>query len=173
MLAKLRSYLHERRLKQYTETNLRKISEGHFDKILSVGCLFDASMPDSYPAIKKFAKDLASQEVDVEILGYYPTRKVPDVSPFRFFTPEHVTFDMRPKSEVALTFMNKPFDVLINFVQKSYAPVNYLCAASDALFKVGPSTVNPDHYDLMIDLPGEFAIDTYIYEIRRTMNLIR
>jgi len=173
MLSKIRSYLYNRKLQRLGGTNLHKTRAGHFSALKSVGCVFDASETEVYKSIEKFAKELRKSGKEVDILGFYNQKNVPDVSPFRFFTTEHLSMAMIPsKSEIATQFMTKPFDLLINFSSTPHPPVSYLCAASHALFKVGPSTANINHYDLIIDLPAGFDVDRYINELRRTLNLM-
>lgn len=173
MLSRLKSYLHNRKLRNLAGSNFHKASDNHFRAVRTVGCVFDAEVKEAYDKIEAFAKTLRKSGKEVDILGYFNTRNLPDVSSFRYFSIENLSLAQIPsKSEIANQFISKQFDVLINFSNTPYPPVNYLCAASNALFKIGPSSAAIDHYDLLIDLPGGFDVDGYINEIRRTLNLM-
>ena len=172
MLAQLKSYLHNRKLQRFSGTNLHKTSENHFAKISTVGFLFDANSEGTYRAVKSFTKTLKKKRgIKSTTLGYFDSKNTPDVSSFRYFTVEHLTFDLLPKSEIAIEFIEKEFDLLINCCPESFAPVNYICAASNALFKIGPSTAIVNHYDILIDVPGGFNISLYLDQIDATLNL--
>ena len=173
MLMKLRNLLLERKLQQLKGTNIAETSKDHFERIAKVGMIFNAAIDTAYKSIHGFARNLEKRGLAVQELGYYPTKDIPDVSSFRFFTPEHLRFDLTPKSEIAEEFINTRFDVLINFAHPSPPPIDYVCAASKALFKVGPASENIEYYDLMIDIPGEFTVGKYLDEVRSTLNLIK
>lgn len=172
MLERIGEFLYKRAINRFRSTNLHKIRDGHFDNLRTVGIVFDASREKDLKALAKFKHDLQQRDREVQVLGFFPTKDEVGHQSFGYFTEEHVNFAKLPKSEIVKQFIARPFDVLINMDASGHKPVNFVCAASQALFKIGPATANPAHYDLMIDLKDNFHAKHYIENIRTTFSQI-
>jgi len=159
-------------MKRYRATNLHLLPDNHFQNISTVGILFDATYENDHKSIVKFKNSLQADGMEVHTLGFFNNKEEPGPQPFNYFNLEGVGFSMTPKSDVAKQFIGHPFDVLINLDYKGNSTINYVSAASRALFKIGPATGNPNHFDLMIDLGDSYQIGKLIREITRNFNLI-
>ncbi|MDX1408405.1 MAG: hypothetical protein R3330_09735 [Saprospiraceae bacterium] len=173
MLEKIGNFIYSRAIGRYRSTNLHQIGEGHFENIRSVGIIFNASDPATYETILGLRDRLQQRDKEVQLLGYFPIDEE-DVGPqhFGYFTRKHLNFAQLPKSDIVKQFIARPFDVLINLDPQHHKPVAYICAASRALFKIGPGGGNPTHFDLMIDMKESFDLQRYIKDIRHTFNLL-
>jgi hypothetical protein len=159
-------------MRRYRSTNLHMLPDDHFENIHTIGILFDATPQEDHKSILKFKKRLISNGKDVDILGFFNHKEEIGAQSFSYFNTEGVGFSMTPKSDVAKQFIEHPFDILINLDFKGNMTINYISAASRALFKIGPATGNYDHYDLMIDLGEDYQVARLIREIRHNFNLI-
>ena len=172
MLTRIKQILYDLKLKRFRTTNLHLLPDDHFQNIESIGIVFDATPEKDHKFVLKFQNNLKAEGRDVHVLGFFNQKEEPGPQSFSYFNMEGVGFSMTPSSDIAKQFIEHPFDVLINLDYNSNATINYISAASRALFKIGPATGNPNHYDLMIDLGRNYKISHLIKEIRRTFNLI-
>ncbi|MDX1476970.1 MAG: hypothetical protein R3301_04660 [Saprospiraceae bacterium] len=172
MLEKIGQFVYQRALNRYRSTNLHKIGPGHFENIQTVGIIFAATDQATHRTILGFRNDLQHRDKQVQLLGYYPIDDEVDPQPFAYFTRKHLNFAELPKSDIVKQFVARPFDVLINLDPLNHKPVAYICAASKALFKIGPGGSDPRHFDLMIDMKESFDLKRYIKDIRHTFNLL-
>lgn len=170
MLTRLRDILHKRELARYRDTNIHLTEGDHFSKLRTIGITFDAG--EDFEPIMKFKRKLEEHKFDVTLLGYFNTREDPGVQRFNYFTNTTLNFKKIPTSEVALKFIETPFDILINLDLNNNLALNFVAAASSALFKVGKAGGNTEHYDLMIELSKGGKVAQFIKEIRQTVNSI-
>jgi hypothetical protein len=171
MIDKVKQLLYNRSLKRYQATNLDNIPNGHFTRVKTVGITFNAGEIDQ-DVLLTFTNDLKNRDKDVTMLAFFAQKQDPSPQEFGYFTLGHLSFSGIPKSDVVEQFISREFDVLINMDYNAHPALNYVCAASRALFKIGPATGHARHYDLMIDMQDRFDLDNYIREIRKTFNLI-
>ncbi len=172
MLTRIQQILYDIKLKRYRTTNLDSLPDNHFQNIKSIGVVFDATPDKDHKPILKFQSNLKAEGRDVSVLGFFNQKEEPGPQPFSYFNLEGIGFALTPTSDVAKQFIEHPFDVLINLDYNCNTTINYISAASRALFKIGPATGNPNHYDLMIDLGDNYQMEFFIKEIRNTFNLI-
>ncbi len=172
MLTRLKQILYDQKLKRYRTTNLHLLPDNHFQNIRQVGVLFDATSEKDHKSVLRFRTQLKDKGLDVHLLGFFNQKEEPGPRDFSYFNIEGVGFAMTPSSDVAKQFIERAFDVLINLDYNGNVTLNFISAASRALFKIGPATGNPKHYDLMIDLGENYQMKQLITEIQRNFNLI-
>lgn len=168
---KLRDYLHTRALRKFKATHLSQAPHNHFGQIRKIGILFDANEAGDREAVIEYADRLRKTGINVWIFGYFDAKIEQVTFPFDFFDKTHLSFAHLPKGEKVQQFINTRFDVLINLDVEQYPALNYIAAASQALFKIGPATADPLHYDLMIG-SGSDNLRQYIDQIRSVFNKI-
>lgn len=172
MIDRLRKYLYRRALGRYKATNLHEIEQNHFRNIRSVGIVFNVSEMNDQKPLRQFQSDLINRNKQVELLGFFDVKEQPEAQDFGYFTLQHLNFAGIPRSDITDQFIARRFDVLINMDYTAHPALSYVCAASKALFKIGPATGKTEHYDLIIDMAGRFDLAAYIKQIRQTFNLI-
>jgi hypothetical protein len=125
----------------------------------NVGIIYNATEFVSFEIIKDFAKDLAQQKINLNILGYVDSKKLIDHYLYRkgfdFFSRNDLNWFNKPSSEVVNKFIQQPFDILINLSLENYYPIQYIVALSKAGFKVGRYSHDESFLDLMIDIEKE------------------
>lgn len=172
MLNRLKDFLHAQKLKKYSNTNLGSIPANQFANISSIGLLFNAENDRDTDQVAKYSRMLKKGGKDVSVLGYFENIKDPGPQKFSYFTATSLNIARVSTSDVAKQFAAANFDVLISFDYHNLSAVTYVAAASQAYFKIGPANGNAQHFDLMIDLDGNYRIDHMISEIHRTFNLL-
>lgn len=122
-----------------------------FDKAKNIGILFSKEQEET---ILKYVHQLRSkQNKKVVLLGFYPpsNTKEPLAYPFDVYTIKDVNWKYCPKSAVAKSFMEQPFDFLINFMEQHTKHSDYIMTLSKAKFRIGTNSDNTDAYDLILD----------------------
>jgi hypothetical protein len=168
-LESLRRFLYNRKLNSFQQTNLHAMQEGHFKRIKQVGIVFDATDLHNREVAMSLAANLRDVGKRPRLLGYFKQDLDGLSFPFDYFTVKDLSFSYIPKSPKAQAFINEPFDLLISLDLEMIRPILYVCAASKAVFKIGPAQADTKFFDLMIDpkTPGDF--DSYIKETRKTL----
>lgn len=172
LISRLKTFMHDRAMARFRTTNLNKVPDNHFSAIKSVGIVFVATDTKDREVVLKYVEYLKKTGIDVDILGFFDA-KIKDVTfPFKFFDLTNLSFAFLPQGEQVSAFVHRQFDVLINLDTATHRPLNYIAAASRALFKIGPAHGNHAHYDLMIEM-HQHDLARYIQDIRTTFNKIQ
>lgn len=172
LFSRLKSFLYQRAVNKFHSTNLAKAPAGLFSSIKSVGVLFDATHASDRELILGYANDLRAKGISVSLLGYFAAKIEGVDFKFDYIDLKNLSFAYIPHGEQVRTFINAPFDVLINLDSSMQKPLNYIAAASKALFKIGPAEGDHRHYDLMVTAPDK-DLNTYIQHIKSTFNKIQ
>lgn len=171
-LESLRKFLFRRRLSSFNSTNLHKAGEGHFNKIRSIGIVFDATDLDTRERVMLFAKRQKEGGSKVKLLGFF-NKKLDDISfSFPYFSLKDINFFYIPKSDAVDEFIREPFDVLICLDLQVQDVILYISAASQAIFKIGPGQEHSRYFDLLVDLKPSEGLEGYIKTIKETFNKI-
>ncbi len=137
----------------------REVKVCNISNARHVGIIYNATEFVSFEIIKDFAKDLAQQKINLSILGYVDSKKLIDHYLYRkgfdFFSRNDLNWFYKPKSEIIDTFIEQPFDILINLSLEHYYPIQYIVALSKAGFKVGRYSPDESYLDMMIDIEKE------------------
>ena len=176
MLGSIRTYFYEKeKKKRLSEAFSRK---PHFKKDRSnhYGILLDATQVDHRQVVSHFADDLRKEGNRVKILGYLDKRNESISVPFDIFTTAELTkVSQVPKSAVVESFIEQPFDVLINMsIHQNHKSLEYICALSHASFRIGPWFHQLKHspYDLCLDAGESATLPEWISELMHTLEKI-
>ncbi len=152
-LKPLRIKLHQRQLnKKMLKTNIIRNSIS-FDKVQSIGIVFNALNKDQEVQIIKYKKKL--KEVlhkKVHILGYYNDKEDRSLSStFKFYNKKSINWLSIPQNDDINNFMNEKFDLVINFLEKPHIHADYIMSLCNARFRIGRNTENTHAYDMIIN----------------------
>jgi hypothetical protein len=176
MLDSIRTYFFEKEKSKRLRQGISANVSFHPYKKNHYGLLIDASNADDRNAVTIFAEDLRRAGNRVKILGFVDGRMEGLALSFDVFTSAELTkFSKVPKSPLAESFMEQPFDVLINLsIRKNHKALEYICAVSKASFCVGPfydhQEQNP--YDLCIDAGEADSLKDWINDLVHTLQKI-
>jgi hypothetical protein len=154
---------------------------GNINTAKKIGIVWDATKPEEFAVITQFHQKMAEKNIEVQVIGYYPGKEIPDkITAIRYLTclkhPD-LNFFYRPVSEEAVRFMNTPFDILFDTNFRNTFPLQYISCLSAAGIKVGIFENGYDNspFDLMIemkpgDLSGFFTQAIHYLEMINTKN---
>ncbi len=133
---------------------IRKIN--NFDSAKTLGIVFNATHQNNYEKIKNFISFLSDYDLKVLAIGFVNDNKIPDnylyYTGFNFFSKKNLNWYFKPRDPDVDKFIDKQFDILIDFSLGDYFPVQYIVGLSKAKFKVGRLSEKNNYYDLMIAL---------------------
>jgi hypothetical protein len=145
----------------FLKQSLRKLNRQKkffsFRETSSIGVLYDASTEEQYKEITLLVKDLQKEQKKVKTLGYVNLKKMPDYSfpklTFEFCSKRDFNWNLKPGSQHIRDFINKDYDVLIDFSPSHFFQTKNLVAESPAHFKVGLYNERfVDLYDMMMQV---------------------
>jgi len=130
---------------------------GNINNVKKLGIIWDASNPDEFAVLTHFHQKMSERNIDVQILGYYPGKIIPDrITAIRYLTclkQPDLNYFYRPISSEANRFINTPFDILFDTNFRNVFPLQYISCLSAAGLKVG---IFENGYD---DTPFDFMIE--------------
>lgn len=175
MLGSIRTYFFEKEKNRRMQGNSPVRVGFKRNKKNSYGLLVDASSPDDRNIAIAFAEELRKEGNRVKILGYVDGKSEGIGLSFDVFNASDLTkFSKVPKSSQVITFMETPFDVLINLsIKENYKPIEYICAVSKAAFRIGPWHIPEENvYDLCIPREDTTNLKGWINEVKHTLQKI-
>jgi hypothetical protein len=152
----------------------------NFDKIKTVGIIFDATNAEDYEIVKRYVVYLREHLKKVKVIGFFSTKEIPALTysklEYDFFSAKELNWLGKPSSAVIQNFINEEYDLLIDLNIRDHFPLKYISALSKATFKVGKFDENEAGiYDMMIDADNTKTvkyflrqIDTYITMLNKT-----
>ncbi|WP_148639379.1 DUF6913 domain-containing protein [Aquimarina longa] len=162
-------------LRKSFETYLDKrdhISQG-ISRLQTLAVLIDASQSVNIVSILKLANELGVKSDNLTVMGYKEDQKeIIDDKDAAYYNEKNFGISGAIKSKSLQDFVNKDYDVLINFYEKDIIELNYVAAASKAKFKVGCTAVDNRINDLII---GATTNDTnlFISELRKYLKILQ
>jgi hypothetical protein len=159
--------------------NKRGISYSNFSNVKRIGIVWDASKPLEFNQLSKFHQKMQEIKIEVMIFGYYPGKNLPDqytaIRYFRCIKKDEINNFYHPSSSETSTFINTPFDVLIDINFDKLFPLQYVTLLSKARFKVGLYDHDTKYQasDLMIELKKPVDIESYLSQIIHYLEMIK
>lgn len=151
-----------------------------FDKVKTVGILFDATNVEDYDIVKRYVVYLREHLKKVKVIGFFSTKEIPALTysklEYDFFSVKELNWLGKPSSVIIQNFIDEEYDLLIDLNIHDHFPLKYISALSKAAFKVGKYDENDTEiYDMMIDADNTKTvkyflrqIDTYLTMLNKT-----
>jgi hypothetical protein len=168
LIKKIRLRIGDSILRKKVDKTRRKVRYSGIDSVKKIGIVWDATNPADFPYLSGFFQKMNERKVDVQIMGYYPGKNLPDqytaIRYLNFIRREEVNFFFIPVASEPEAFIKKRFDILIDINFKKLLPLRYLSSLSDAALKVGlfEPEKNGDIFDLMIEMKEPINIENYL-----------
>lgn len=176
MLGSIATYFFEKEKQKRLGKGQRAKVEFFPDRKNHYGLLVDASNPDDRAIIITFAEELRRDGNRVKILGYLDGKQEKNSVSFDAFNSTELSrISKVPKSPVAESFMDQPFDVLINLsIRQNHKALEYICSVSRASFRVGPWYAGQQNnpYDLCVDANSSTSLKEWLSELMHTLQKI-
>jgi hypothetical protein len=172
VLGKIKLSLADRSLMRElrSSSRVRKPNIFSFEKIKTVGIIFDATNTDDYDIVKRYVVYLREHLKKVKVLGFFSARQIPELTysklEYDFFSAKELNWFGRPDSAVIRNFIEEEYDLLIDLNIHDHFPLKYIAALSKAKFKVGKFDEDEfDIHDLMIDADNTKTIKYFLRQI--------
>jgi hypothetical protein len=151
---------------------------GNIFSAKKVAILWDASNTDQFQVLSQFHQKMLERNIDLNILGYYPGKEIPDkITAIRYLVclkQQDINFMYRPVSGEASKFINTPYDILIDANFKNLFPLEYISTLSTAGLKVGIFNCGYDQnpFDIMIDINKNPDLNNYLDQVVHYLEMI-
>ena len=121
--------------------------------VQKIGCIVDLDKFDKADVFYEFLEAFDLQPNAVKIIGYksYYDKNSPYATPV--FSDKNLGWNGAIENSYALEFLNREYDVLINYYNENSLLLNLMSLKARARLKVGFKEVGPDFNDLMLDTP--------------------
>lgn len=128
-----------------------------FDKARSIGILYKVGEEKDQIEFSAFVLRLQNEKKEVKSMGLVKYKDIPHYCYpklyYDYITTRNINLIRKPTGEKVTDFINKDFDILINFDTEDDISLKYIAGFSKAKCKVG--IFNESHqaiYDLMINI---------------------
>jgi len=165
-------------LKEKAARRKKRMVYQNFNLVKSIGIVWNAANTEEFQALTKFHLDMQKRNIDVQIIGYYSGKILPDTyTAIRYLScirRHELSFLFIPESLETHDFINKEFDILIDINFDKVFTLRYITVLSKALFKVGLSEPeNPSTpFDLMMEIKKPVSIENYLEQIVQYLEMI-
>lgn len=177
MLSSFRLKIAKFLLKKKLKSTQRKVRAIGLDKATEIGILYNATNRMEYESVKKLVNFLIEERKKVSTLGYINSKKGAEMMTphlhFHYFDNNHLSNFFIPKNNEIDTFINSPFQILIDLTLTDNFPLQFISTLSKARFKVGATGNYRDEIcDLTIALKDNKSIDQLILQLKHYLKMI-
>lgn len=142
----------------------------NFDRIKTVGILFDASNPEDFELVKRYVVFLREHAKKVKVMGFFSAKQIPSLTysklEYDFFSSKEINWLGKPTTHIIDNFIDEPYDLLIDLNIHDHFALKYIAALSQAKFKVGKyKEADESIYDMMIDADNTQTLKYFLRQI--------
>lgn len=142
----------------------------NFDKIKTVGILFDATNSDDLEIVKRYVVYMREHRKKVKAIGFFNTKEIPALTysklEYDFLSAKELNWFGKPNSAVVKNFIQEDFDLLIDLNVHDHFVLKYISALSNAKFKVGKYNEKDESiYDMMIDADHTQTLKYFLRQV--------
>jgi Family of unknown function (DUF6913) len=138
-----------------------------------IGILFDGTEMNDREVVLDYAKNLKKEGKKVKLLAYLNTSQEQENFVFPHFDKKDLDWALRPQGQAVNSFLQQPFDILINLAKQQNIPLEYVAALSKAKFRVGPLTGESFCYELMIEATGAKDVKAFLSQVSFFLNKMK
>ena len=152
MFEKIKKYFLRKRIAAKKPDKIRAVCA--LEKANSVGVLCEITDEDSYKAIFRIFTQLRQGGKIVHLIGYIDEKYVPfyclQQLSADYFCQKQLTWCGEPNVIQVQDFINRDFDILLDFNYRYHAPIEDILSTASAKFIIGSCADYQDIYDLII-----------------------
>lgn len=173
-----KSYLVKRKINQILGAKKRVLRLMEFEKVRSVGVIYDASDEKKYKRAAHLIGYLKSQRKEVTAVGFVSLKEVPHYVDItlsnHYLLNKDVSWYNFPKTSFTDEFLNKEFDLLIDLNFENIPALRILTNYSLAHCKIGLNQGDDsDIFDFMLEGISRDDINMFLKELLKYLELIR
>jgi len=132
----------------------RKKEMASLEQVKTMGIVCQITDEDSYKEMYDLFSKLHSPKRTIWLMGYIDESKVPyfclQQLSADYFSKKQLNWYGKPDFVQFYDFVNKDFDILIDFSRNDLSPLQYILAVSNAKLIVGANEYAKDLYDIFI-----------------------
>jgi len=157
----------------------REVYYSNFKNVRNIGIVWDASRPLEFASLSRFHQRMQDMKIEVMIFGYFPGKNLPDqytaIRYLRCIRKDEINSFYHPNSSESRSFINNPFDILIDINFNKLFPLWHITSLSRARFKVGlfDKETSESPFDLMMEIKNPVDIDGYITQVIYYLEMIK
>ncbi len=150
----------------------------NFKTAKRIGIVFDASDETVYKKVSDFVRYLQNMKIIVKAIGYnkgsqMPHYCIPKLS-YDYYSSKDINWFEKPSNKFIDDFINKEFDILIDFNLNNNLSSTYIVGVSKAKFKLGVFDENKtDIYDFMIKLEDSTNLNEFIKQLIHYLTILK
>lgn len=153
MFSKIKNYFLQKYLTENKKVRQRQLLS--LQQAKTIGILCEITDENSYKDIFRVFSTLQINGQNVKLIGYINEKEVPfyclQQLSADYFSNKHLNWYGYPTMVQVQDFIQKDFDVLIDFNYRYNLPVRAILSLSNAKFIIGREPENSTLYDLFID----------------------
>lgn len=139
--------------KYFTQENTPRVEEVR--KISSAACIVNLDEFTEVPALSGFSGALGLAPDDFHIITYTKNPKPHKDLAYPMFSFKDVNWKLQLKESQTKTFLEKEYDILINYFTREELPLVFLSTLTQARIRVGFSALPEKYNDIMLAVPVE------------------
>ena len=152
MFATIKKYFLRKHIASKKPNKIREVCS--LESANSVGVLCEITDEDSYKAIFRIFTQLQQGGRIVHLIGYIDEKYVPfyclQQLSADYFCQKQLNWYGEPNMIQVTDFINRDFDILIDFNYRYHAPIEAILATAHAKFIIGSCADYQQHYDLTL-----------------------
>ena len=150
----------------------------NIDEARSIAIIYNVTDEKRFGIIKKVSKQLSNENRQVMILGYIDSKSIPNycvaANAGYYFNRKSVNWYGGPKTDYLEQFVQKPFDLLIDFTTEDFIITKYIAGLSNSKFKAGSfSNFHQKYLDMMIERSPETSFEAYVDHTLHYLKILR
>ena len=169
MFTRIKNYFLRKHIEAQKPDKIRAVCA--LQQAKTVGMLCEITDEDSYKAIFRIFTQLQDSGKVVHLIGYIDEKFVPfyclQQLSADYFCLKQLTWCGEPNVVQVSDFIQRDFDILLDFNYRHHAPVEFILATAKSKFIIGSCAEYQDIYDLYIQTEsgnyGQFLASTFTY----------
>ena len=153
MISYIKKSLLKRHIEKHRSSREKKLIS--LEKAHLIGMVCQITDEDSYKEIHTLFSKLQSHNRTVWLMAYIDKKEVPYYClpqlSADYFSNKNLNWYGKPSFVQLDDFLNKDFDILIDFSRKKLSPLRYILSVSKAKLLVGANEHTQDLYDVFIN----------------------
>jgi len=125
------------------------------DRTRSIGMLCQITDEESYKEIHNLFSKIHSHKRSAWLLGYIDEKKIPyfclEQLSADYFSKRNLNWFGKPNFVQLHDFLQKDFDILIDFSRNDLTPLRFILSSSKAKLIIGANVYSQDLYDIFIN----------------------
>ncbi len=159
-------------IKKSIDAYLKKRNSSSMSSLKTLAVLIDASYSFNQQSLLKLASELGVAPENLKIVGYKEDKELEEDKKIVYYNDKSFGVSGAMKNKSIQEFINKDYDVLINFYEEDKLELNYVAAASTAKIKVGFAEVDHRINDLIIGSTANDA-NLFINELKKYLKILQ